>query len=93
MFVTPADQTIQVDLAFQQAATKAIELANDGALVLLGITLDSAHTGYGYIGANFDDATVEQFIEKPDEHTAEQYLDDGSYFWNAACSWSRPLFG
>lgn len=83
LFVTPADQTIQDDLAFQQAATKAIELANDGALVVLGITPDLAHTGYGYIKANLDDATVEQFVEKPDGPTAEQYLSDGSYFWNA----------
>jgi len=83
LFVTPADQTIQDHLAFQQAATKAIKLANDGALVVLGITPDSAHTGYGYIKANLDDATVEQFVEKPDAPTAQQYLDDGSYFWNA----------
>jgi len=85
LFVTPADQTIQDDLAFQQAAIKAIELANDDALVVLGVTPDSAHTGtgYGYIKANLNDATVEQFVEKPDEHTAQQYLDDGSYFWNA----------
>ena len=83
LFVTPADQTIQDDLAFQQAATKAIKLANDGALVVLGITPDSAHTGYGYIKANLEDATVEQFVEKPDAPTAQKYLDDGSYFWNA----------
>jgi len=83
LFVTPADQTIQDDLAFQQAATNAIKLANDGALVVLGITPDSAHTGYGYIKANPDDATVEQFVEKPDAPTAQQYLSDGSYFWNA----------
>jgi len=83
LFVTPADQTIQDDVAFQQAATKAIELASDGALVMLGITPDSAHTGYGYIKANLDDATVEQFVEKPDAPTAQQYLSDGSYFWNA----------
>lgn len=83
LFVTPADQMIQDDLAFQQAAVKAIELANDGALVVLGITPRSAHTGYGYIKANLDDATVEQFVEKPDEPTAQQYLDDGSYFWNS----------
>ena len=83
LFVTPADQTIQDDFAFQQAATKAIELASDGALVVLGIKPDSAHTGYGYIKTNLDDASVEQFVEKPDGPTAQQYLSDGSYFWNA----------
>jgi mannose-1-phosphate guanylyltransferase/mannose-6-phosphate isomerase len=73
LFVTPANQTIQDDLAFQQTATKAIELASDGALVVLGITLDSAHTGYSYIKANINDATVEQFVEKPDGPTAQQH--------------------
>jgi mannose-1-phosphate guanylyltransferase/mannose-6-phosphate isomerase len=83
LFVTPADQTIEDDRAFQQAAISAIEFANDGALVVLGITPDSAHTGYGYIKANLGDATVQQFVEKPDEPTAQQYLSDGRYFWNA----------
>ena len=81
-FVTPADQTFQEDLTVQQAATKTIELANNGALVVLVLTLNSAHTGYGYIKANLDDATVAQFVEKPDEPAVQQYLCDGSYFWN-----------
>jgi len=97
LFVTPADQTIHDDSAFHKAAITAIELANDGALVVLGITPDSAHTGYGYIKANLDDANVEQFVEKPDEPTAQEYLSDGRYFWNAgmfvvkASIWLRAL--
>lgn len=83
LFVTPADQTIQDDKAFHEAALKAIEYANDGALVVLGVTPNSPHTGFGYIKTNLADSKVEQFVEKPDERTAQQYFDDGSFFWNA----------
>ncbi|WHF24252.1 sugar phosphate nucleotidyltransferase [Kocuria rhizophila] len=32
---------------------------------------------------------VEQFVEKPDEETARQYVASGRYTWNAGCSWHR----
>ena len=81
LFVTPADQTIQSNDAFQAAAREAIQLAMNNALVILGVVPTSAHTGYGYIKAEGD--TVSQFVEKPDLTTAERYLKEGNYFWNA----------
>lgn len=83
LFVTPSDQTVQDDKSFQEAALKAIEYANDGALVMLGVKPNTPHTGFGYIKTNLANSNVEQFVEKPDEKTAQQYLNDGSYFWNA----------
>jgi len=81
LFVTPADQTIQDSEAFQAAAKSAVQLAMNNALVVLGVVPTSAHTGYGYIQA--DGNTVAQFIEKPDLATAEHYLQEGNYYWNA----------
>jgi len=81
LFVTPADQTIQDAEAFQEAARSAVKLAMDNALVVLGVVPTSVHTGYGYIKADGD--TVAQFVEKPDLATAEQYLQEGNYYWNA----------
>ena len=81
LFVTPADQTIQDAEAFQTAARSAVHLAMNDALVILGVVPNSAHTGYGYIKAEGD--TVAQFVEKPDPTTAELYLKEGNYFWNA----------
>jgi len=81
LFVIPADQTTQDSEAFQKAARSAVQLAMDNALVILGVVPTSAHTGYGYIKADGD--TVAQFIEKPDPTTAERYLKEGNYFWNA----------
>lgn len=89
LVVTPADQTISDESAFQQSVLKAVMAAENGDIVILGITPDKAETGYGYIkvgSANGDtDQTlpVEQFIEKPQRETAEEYLRQGGYYWNA----------
>jgi mannose-1-phosphate guanylyltransferase/mannose-6-phosphate isomerase len=53
----------------------------------LDITPDRAETGYGYIQAkstaDSEALAVLQFIEKPDAATAQSYLDQGDYYWNA----------
>ena len=81
LFVTPADQTIQDAEAFLEAVRSAVQLAMNDALVILGVVPTSAHTGYGYIKADGD--KVAQFVEKPDLATAEHYLKEGNYYWNA----------
>ncbi len=58
-------------------------------LVTVGIKPTYASTELGYIhmdGAldgNEDVFSVKQFIEKPDAATAERYVADGHYLWNA----------
>lgn len=89
LVVTPADQTIARQAAFTDAMHQAIVDAAQGSIVILGITPDRAETGYGYIQAEASDAnpntslTVQRFVEKPDAVTAQAYLDEGGYFWNA----------
>ena len=87
LVVTPADQTVANAAAFTQAMHEGIREAAGGSIVILGIASDRAETGYGYIQAN---STVEsaalavlQFVEKPDATTAQSYLDQGDYYWNA----------
>ncbi len=86
LVVTPADQTITNPAAFTKALQSAIAIAKEGAIAILGITPSSPQTGYGYIkvkGDAVNDAyTVERFVEKPNEATAKQYLEEGGYFWN-----------
>jgi mannose-1-phosphate guanylyltransferase/mannose-6-phosphate isomerase len=81
LVVTPADQTITDGAAFTTALRGAVGMAAEGAITILGIKPDSPETGYGYIRA--DGAKVAQFVEKPDAATAEKYLADGGYYWNA----------
>ena len=35
-----------------------------------------ANSGYGYIKTNLENGKVERFVEKPDELTAKQYLEN-----------------
>lgn len=83
LFVMPADHIIQDEHSFQLAALKAIEYAKENIMVILGITPTSANSGYGYIKTNLENGKVERFVEKPDEFTAKQYLENGNYYWNA----------
>ncbi len=81
LVVTPADQTVTDAVAFTQALRGAVGMAADGAIAILGIAPDRPETGYGYIRAQ--GARVLEFVEKPDLATAENYLAEGGYFWNA----------
>ena len=87
LLVLPADHLIEKEQAFAGAVEKAQRLAQSGKLVAFGINPDCPETGYGYIkgGAALaeDGSVIEQFVEKPDLPTAEQYVASGKYFWNS----------
>ena len=89
LVVTPADQTVTNPAAFTKALVKSIEIAKEGAIAILGITPSAPEAGYGYIKTNHeaghrqgDAFVVGRFVEKPNEATAKQYLEEGGYFWN-----------
>jgi len=87
--VTPADQTVADSSAFIAAMQAAICEADSGSIAILGIRPDSPETAYGYIQTTARGThsapifTVERFVEKPDADTAQTYLEQGGYFWNA----------
>ena len=90
LVVTPADQTIANEDAFKTALQTAIDQAQAGHIAILGVTPDRPETGYGYIRTEAPSdnqashaLTVQQFVEKPDLPTAQSYLTQGGYFWNA----------
>ena len=86
LVVVAADHTMADLGAFTRALQAAVREAAGGAIVVLGITPDRPETGYGYIkstAAGAGAARVEQFVEKPDQATAERYLADGHYTWNS----------
>jgi mannose-1-phosphate guanylyltransferase/mannose-6-phosphate isomerase len=88
LVVTPADQMVINIAAFTAATQQAIREASDGSIVILGVTPDKPETGYGYIKCKQDNSvnnvlTVQRFVEKPDIETAQTYLTEGGYFWNA----------
>jgi mannose-1-phosphate guanylyltransferase/mannose-6-phosphate isomerase len=85
LVVTPADQTVTDEAAFVQSLQQAVRLAAEGGITILGITPDRPETGYGYIRVAEPGTAprVAQFVEKPDLETAQRYLAEGQYYWNA----------
>ncbi len=87
--VAPSDHVILKEQTFIQNIEKALAYASDNeVIVTLGIKPTRPDTGYGYIESDQSSALdgvekVKSFKEKPDTDTAQQYLDDGSYYWNA----------
>jgi mannose-1-phosphate guanylyltransferase len=86
-----ADQVISPDELFQDAVREAIYTAAAGKIVTIGIKPTHPSTGFGYIrsGENLSIANapsaqaVVEFVEKPSEDVAQQYVDSGEYVWNA----------
>ncbi len=87
LVVTPADQAVVNTSVFTRVIHQAIREAVGGNIVILGITPDRPETGYGYIQAQAQNDAgaidVQRFVEKPNSTTAQQYLNDGGYYWNS----------
>lgn len=94
MVVTPADHVIEPTQEFRRAVSGAAQMAHEhpDALITFGITPTFPATGYGYIhrGKPLEEGRlglaafqVLNFREKPDQKTAESYLNTGDYLWNS----------
>lgn len=87
LLVMPCDHIIADVEAFRAAIEKALPWADKGWLVTFGIKPTHAETGYGYIrqGEALDSGVlqVSQFAEKPDQPTAQFYVAEGNFLWNA----------
>lgn len=85
MIVLPADHYIEKKDEFIKVLKMALNEAEAGRLVTLGIKPTYPETGYGYIKAhkqNGDILEVDKFVEKPDTKNAQKYLKDGNFYWN-----------
>lgn len=87
MVVLPADHIIKDEVRFHAHLKIAIEAAESGKLITFGIQPTRPDTGLGYIkahaGKNPGVYDVERFTEKPDQATAERFLQEGGYYWNS----------
>lgn len=91
MAVLTADHFIQNVPYFQQLLRFGFDAAEEDHLVTLGIKPTFPSTGMGYIEqgnkipVNFphDLFEVKRFTEKPDQKTAEYFIESGKYAWNS----------
>jgi mannose-1-phosphate guanylyltransferase len=87
--IFPSDHVISDEPRFLKAMQKGIAAASVGdSIVVLGIEPTRAETGYGYIETGDytkDDSAlhVRRFIEKPNQHRAEEFINAGNYYWNS----------
>ncbi len=95
MCILPSDQFVKDSEEFTKVMDAAIRTAEEtDMLVTIGIAPTFPATGYGYICTENGDGTdigetgkryhkVKEFVEKPDEETAKEYLASGNYAWNS----------
>jgi len=90
LLVLPADHVIRDRARFHAAVETARRLAGQDRLVTFGIVPTGPETGFGYIargsalGSDDHEAyAVQGFVEKPDQATAEGYVNSGDYYWNS----------
>jgi mannose-1-phosphate guanylyltransferase len=97
MAVLPADHVIPEEKKFQQVLADSFDVAGRGqVIVTIGIKPNEPATGYGYIRVgqplpppqgvkSYKTAffKAEQFVEKPNFDRALEYLNSGTYRWNA----------
>ena len=91
MAVFPSDHLIGEEQAYLDVISGAARAAESGEhLVVLGIEPRWAETGYGYVefpegtrAGGFHAIPVVQFREKPNEKTAQEFVDAGNFYWNS----------
>lgn len=83
----PSDHVIMKEHQFITDLNRAFYYAQDNtAIVTLGIEPTRPDTGYGYINYSVGESSikvVKEFKEKPDKETAQAYLNQGGFVWNA----------
>jgi mannose-1-phosphate guanylyltransferase len=91
MVVLTSDHLIANTADFLRAVETGCKAAENGGIYTLGITPTYASTGYGYIEVGekvsehdrFKVHRVKQFKEKPDQSTADEFLESGTHLWNS----------
>jgi mannose-1-phosphate guanylyltransferase/mannose-6-phosphate isomerase len=84
--ILPSDHLITELEPFRRAVAAAMGHAEDGRIVVFGVTPDRPETGYGYIETGEPVAggwVVSAFTEKPSRENAQRMLEEGGRMWNS----------
>ncbi len=90
--VTPSDHIVMNVAEFQRVINSSLNFTSGSdAILTLGMKPTRPETGYGYIEgdlsvssvANKEIFRVDSFKEKPNKETAEKYIAQPNFFWNA----------
>jgi mannose-1-phosphate guanylyltransferase len=82
-----ADHVVRDVPAFHAAVRTAVAVAADGLVCTIGVEPTGPSTAFGYVETAgplpSGGLAVVRFVEKPDERTAQSYVDSGRFRWNA----------
>ncbi|MES2485609.1 MAG: sugar phosphate nucleotidyltransferase [Bacteroidota bacterium] len=81
LIITPSDHIIEDEDKYLEAINEAVAKAGQGYIVTFGVHPTKPETGYGYIEHNADE--VLSFREKPNQVTAQEFIDRGNFLWNS----------
>ena len=90
--VTPSDHLVANPQEFRRVITQCLKFTGEtDAIVTLGMKPTRPETGYGYIQADLSTSSprnkeifrVDRFREKPNLETAQKYIQESNFFWNA----------
>ena len=90
--VTPSDHIVTYCEEFRRVVKQCLKFSSEtDAMITLGMKPTRPETGYGYIQADLSYSSprnkeifrVDSFREKPDLETAQKYIKNKSYYWNA----------
>lgn len=86
ILVLSSDHLIQEKDKFEQSVLNGLSEVNNG-IIVFGVKPTRPETGYGYIETDGNLKAkclkVTQFKEKPNIETAERFIKNGNFFWNA----------
>ena len=90
--VTPSDHFVTNVDEFRRIINSCLQFTSEtDAILTLGMKPDHPETGFGYIQADLRTSSlrnkeifrVDNFREKPNYETAEKYIKQKNFFWNA----------
>jgi len=81
LIITPSDHIIEDEHKYLEAINEAVEKAGQNFIVTFGVHPTKPETGYGYIEHKGDE--VISFREKPNQVTAQEFIDRGNFLWNS----------
>ena len=91
ILVLPSDHSVSNGKALLSAFSQSSKLAKAGRLVTFGVVPTRPETGYGYIekgepienGSGASGFEINRFVEKPNQSTAQGYINGGKHLWNS----------
>ena len=90
VLILSSDHKIKDAEKFRKVIEASLPVAEQGNLVVFGVTPTRPETGYGYIEASkvvdfksLQTVPIKSFIEKPDKKKAEILIKDDKYLWNS----------